>query len=89
MPVAVVTNQAGVARGYFDLGAVETVHAHIATALAEVGGHIDEWLFCPYHPDGVVPAFTRASWDRKPAPGMALAAAASLGLDLHKLVGRG
>ena len=83
MPVAVVTNQAGVARGYFDLASVETVHAHIATALAEVGGHVDEWLFCPYHPEGVVPAFTRASWDRKPAPGMALAAAASLGLDLH------
>ncbi len=83
IPVAVVTNQAGVARGYFDLAAVEAVHDRIATALAEVGGHIDAWLFCPYHPDGVVPAFTRASGDRKPAPGMALAAAASLGLDLQ------
>ncbi|GAB7007662.1 hypothetical protein JCM18899A_51370 [Nocardioides sp. AN3] len=83
VPVAVVTNQAGVARGYFDLAAVEAVHAHIDAALAEVGGHIDQWLFCPYHPDGVVPAFTRASWDRKPAPGMALAAAAALDLDLR------
>jgi D-sedoheptulose 7-phosphate isomerase/D-glycero-D-manno-heptose 1,7-bisphosphate phosphatase len=83
IPVAVVTNQAGVARGYFDLSAVEAVHGHIDAALAEVGGHIDQWLYCPYHPDGVVPAFKRASWDRKPAPGMALAAAAALGLDLH------
>ena len=83
IPVAVVTNQAGVARGYFDLVAVEAVHAHIDAALAEVGGHVDQWLYCPYHPDGVVPAFTRASWDRKPAPGMALAAAATLDLDLH------
>lgn len=83
IPVAVVTNQAGVARGYFDLAAVEAVHAHIDAALAEVGGHVDQWLYCPYHPDGVVPAFTRASSDRKPAPGMALAAAAALDLDLH------
>ena len=83
IPVAVVTNQAGVARGYFDLAAVEAVHAHIDAALAEVGGHVDQWLFCPYHPDGVVSAFTRASGDRKPAPGMAMAAAAALDLDLH------
>jgi D-sedoheptulose 7-phosphate isomerase/D-glycero-D-manno-heptose 1,7-bisphosphate phosphatase len=83
LPVAVVTNQAGVARGYFDLAAVEAVHAHIDAALAEVGAHVDQWLFCPYHPDGVVPSFTRASSDRKPAPGMALAAAAALDLDLH------
>jgi len=83
MPVAVVTNQAGVARGYYGLADVEAVHAHIADALAEVGGHVDEWLFCPYHPEGVVPAFTRASGDRKPASGMALAAAAALDLDLH------
>lgn len=83
IPVAVVTNQAGVARGYFDLAAVEAVHAHIDAALAEVGGHVDQWLYCPYHPDGVVPSFTRTSGDRKPAPGMALAAAAALDLDLH------
>jgi D-sedoheptulose 7-phosphate isomerase/D-glycero-D-manno-heptose 1,7-bisphosphate phosphatase len=83
IPVALVTNQAGVARGYYDVAAVEAVHAHIAGALAEVGGHIDEWLFCPYHPEGVVPAFTRESSDRKPAPGMAHAAAAALDLDLR------
>jgi histidinol-phosphate phosphatase family protein len=83
IPVAVVTNQAGVARGYFDLAAVEAVHAHIDAALAEVGGHVDRWLYCPYHPDGVVASFTRTSGDRKPAPGMALAAAAALDLDLH------
>ena len=63
LPVAVVTNQAGVARGFFELAAVEAVHAHIDAALAEVGGHVDQWLYCPYHPDGVVPSFTRASSD--------------------------
>jgi histidinol-phosphate phosphatase family protein len=82
VPVAVVTNQAGVARGHFGLEDVHRVHAHIDQELARAGAHIDMWLFCPYHPDGVVEAFARVSADRKPAPGMALAAAEALGLDL-------
>jgi len=82
VPVAVVTNQAGVARGYYELEDVTLVHKHMAAELAAHGAHVDQWLFCPYHPDGVVPAFTRASADRKPGPGMALAAAETLGLDL-------
>jgi histidinol-phosphate phosphatase family protein len=82
VPVAVVTNQAGVARGYYGIDDVELVHKHIAAELARKGAHVDLWLFCPYHPDGTVPAFARASSDRKPAPGMALAAAQALDLDL-------
>jgi D-sedoheptulose 7-phosphate isomerase/D-glycero-D-manno-heptose 1,7-bisphosphate phosphatase len=83
VPVAVVTNQAGVARGYYGIEDVEQVHKHMIAELARHGAHADLWLFCPYHPDGVVPAFTRASADRKPGPGMALAAAQALGLDLQ------
>jgi D-sedoheptulose 7-phosphate isomerase/D-glycero-D-manno-heptose 1,7-bisphosphate phosphatase len=82
LPVAVVTNQAGVARGYYRLDDVTAVHRYIDDELAREGAHIDLWLSCPYHPDGVVDPFARASQDRKPAPGMALAAAAALGLDL-------
>lgn len=82
IPVAVVTNQAGVARGYYALEDVDAVHAHIDAELARRGAHVDMWLFCPYHPDGVVDAFARASTDRKPGPGMAVAAAEALGLDL-------
>lgn len=82
LPVAVVTNQAGVARGYYEVADVEKVHAHIKEKLAECGAHVDLYLFCPYHPDGVVEAFARHSDDRKPGPGMAKAAAVSLGLDL-------
>ncbi|MDT0213265.1 HAD-IIIA family hydrolase [Rothia sp. ARF10] len=82
LPVAVVTNQSGVARGYYELEDVHLVHKHIAAELAEHGAHVDLWLFCPYHPDGSVPAFARSSSDRKPAPGMAIAAADALGLDL-------
>lgn len=82
LPVVVVTNQAGVARGFYELEDVALVHKHMAAELAARGAHVDLWLFCPYHPEGVVPAFARASADRKPGPGMALAAADALGLDL-------
>ena len=82
LPVAVVTNQAGVARGMYELDDVDLVHKHMVAEMARLGAHVDAWFFCPYHPDGVVSAFARASADRKPAPGMALAAAAALDLDL-------
>ena len=82
VPVAVVTNQSGVARGLYGLDDVDKVHAHIARQLAACGARIDLFAYCPYHPDGVVGAFSRTSEDRKPRPGMAHAAAAALGLDL-------
>ena len=82
LPVAVVTNQAGVARGYYGLDDVRLVHDFIAQRLAEHGAHIDLFLYCPYHPDGVVDDFARTSEDRKPRPGMAKAAASALRLDL-------
>ncbi|MGH8836268.1 MAG: HAD-IIIA family hydrolase [Actinomycetes bacterium] len=82
LPVAVVTNQAGVARGYFGIDDVHQVHKHMIEEMARQGAHVDLWLFCPYHPSGTVESFARASADRKPGPGMALAAAAALGLDL-------
>jgi histidinol-phosphate phosphatase family protein len=82
IPVAVVTNQAGVARGLYCIEDVALVHQHIAQCLAAHGAHIDMFVFCPYHPDGIVQAFARISEDRKPSPGMAKAAAAALNLDL-------
>jgi histidinol-phosphate phosphatase family domain/HAD-superfamily hydrolase, subfamily IIIA len=82
LPVAVVTNQAGVARGMYELADVELVHKHMVAELARLGAHVDAWFYCPYHPDGVVAAFARTSADRKPAPGMAVAAAGALDLDL-------
>jgi histidinol-phosphate phosphatase family protein len=82
IPVAVVTNQSGVARGLYGLEDVARVHRHIAERLAERGAHIDLFLYCPYHPAGTVEAFARTSDDRKPGPGMAKAAAAALSLDL-------
>jgi histidinol-phosphate phosphatase family protein len=82
VPVAVVTNQAGVARGLFDISDVEEVHHHITSLLAEHHAHIDQYFYCPYHPEGTVAEFTRSSVDRKPMPGMARAAAEALNLEL-------
>jgi histidinol-phosphate phosphatase family protein len=82
LPVAVVTNQAGVARGLYDIEDVQQVHKHMSAELARCGARVDRWLFCPYHPEGSVEAFARFSADRKPGPGMALAAAEALDIDL-------
>src|SRR5262249_20129558 len=74
--------QAGVARGHYGIEDVQLVHKHMIAELGRKGAHVDLWLFCPYHPDGIVESFARASADRKPAAGMALAAAEALDLDL-------
>src|SRR5258706_16157012 len=82
IPVAVLSNQAGVARGLYGLDDVALVHQYIADRLELRGAHVDLFLYCPYHPAGVVPAFARTSEDRKPRPGMAKAAQSVLNLDL-------
>ncbi len=82
IPVAVVTNQSGVARGLYGIEDVVRVHQYITERLAERGAHIDLYLFCPYHPAGVIEAFARTSEDRKPRPGMAKAAEAALNIAL-------
>ena len=89
IPVAVVTNQAGVARGLYGIDDVARVHRYIAERLAEHGAHIDLFLYCPYHPDGVVEAFARTSEDRKPGPGMAKAAAGRAQPRPDRVVGGG
>lgn len=68
----VVTNQSGVARGYYGLDAVESLHDWMNRELMKLGAHIDDFQYCPFHEDGVVEEFRRPSNRRKPAPGMIL-----------------
>lgn len=74
--VFVVTNQAGVARGYYDLDDVARFNHEVQTRLALVGAHIDRFYVAPYHPEGVVPEFAIDHFDRKPNPGMLIKALA-------------
>jgi D-glycero-D-manno-heptose 1,7-bisphosphate phosphatase len=79
--VVVVTNQAGVAKGYFSAADVEAVHAFVAGQLAGAGAHVDAFYYCPHHPEGTAGAYRVRCECRKPEPGMLRAAAADLGLD--------
>jgi D-glycero-D-manno-heptose 1,7-bisphosphate phosphatase len=68
----VVTNQAGVARGYYGVETVEKLHDWMNEDLAKIGAHIDEFQYCPYHEEAVVEQWRQSSTRRKPAPGMIL-----------------
>lgn len=73
--LVVVTNQSGVARGYFTMRAVNAIHAELRRRLAKAGARWDALYVSPHGPDSA------HSW-RKPKPGMLKAAARRLGLDL-------
>jgi D-glycero-D-manno-heptose 1,7-bisphosphate phosphatase len=84
IPVVVVTNQSGIARGYYDWSGFCAVQAALAAALAAAGARLDAVLACAYHGDGKAPLRIAAHPWRKPNPGMILAAAERMNLDLSR-----
>lgn len=68
--VFVVTNQAGVAHGYYGTADVEKLHRWMNNQLFAHGAHIDDFRYCPFHPEGRDPNFAFASPYRKPGPKM-------------------
>lgn len=82
--VFVVTNQSGIARGYFDETAVESVHRHMLTVLAREGAVIDDIRVCPHHVDGLVVEYRRECDCRKPKAGMILDLVAKWNVDVER-----
>ncbi len=72
--VFVVTNQSGVARGYYSEDDVAGLHAWMNAELAKFGAHIDAFYYCPHLPDGTVQEYRRDCRCRKPLPGLILQA---------------
>lgn len=81
--VVVVTNQAGVAHGYYDEAFVRTTHRFIDERVQAGRARIDAYYYCPHHPRAALEAYRCTCECRKPLPGMLHRAAGDLGIDLH------
>jgi D-glycero-D-manno-heptose 1,7-bisphosphate phosphatase len=81
LKIVLVSNQSGVARGFFTEAVVDEVHRHIAALLEEGGARIDAYYYCPHHPDGKVAGYARHCDCRKPKRGLVDRAAREFGID--------
>lgn len=81
--LVMITNQSGVARGYFTEEDVRAIHERIESDLAERNLEFDGIYYCPYLEEGSVEEYSRESRLRKPSPGMILDAEKDLGIDLE------
>ncbi len=77
----VVSNQSGVARGYFPEAALAAVEARLRAMFAAAGVPLAAFYYCPHHPDGSVPEYAVSCLCRKPFPGMIVRAAREHGID--------
>ena len=84
IPVVVVTNQSGIARGYYDWDGFRAVQAALSAALAAAGAHLDAVLACAYHAEGSAPLRVDGHPWRKPNPGMIIAAGRGMNLNLSR-----
>jgi len=82
VPLIVISNQGGIARGFFSPNALTAVHDRLAEMFREAGARLDGFYWCPHDPAGVLPAYAIACECRKPQPGLLLRAAKDLDLDL-------
>lgn len=68
--VLVITNQSGIARGYYKEEDVKRLHEHMISELKKQDAHIDAFYYCPHHPEGKITEYIKICTCRKPAPGM-------------------
>lgn len=79
--IVMVTNQSGVARGFFTEAVVAECHRHIEAQLAAAGAHIDAYYHCPHHPDGRVAEYAIRCDCRKPGTALVDRAVQAFGID--------
>ena len=70
--VIVVSNQSGIARGYFTFDDLAEVEKALIAMLAEKGAEVDAWYYCPHHEKGTVAEYAVKCTCRKPLPGLVL-----------------
>ncbi len=80
--IFVITNQSGVARGFYDEASVNSFHLNMQDSLAARGAHVDAFYYCPHHPEGTIKSFAIRCRCRKPEPGMLEQAAREWPIDL-------
>ena len=84
MKAVVISNQAGVAKGFFTEEFVHTVNKRLLALLKKKGAIIDKFYYCPHHPEEGKGVYLQKCHCRKPAPGMMLQAARELNIDLSR-----
>jgi D,D-heptose 1,7-bisphosphate phosphatase len=84
MKAVVMTNQSGVAKGYFTEEFVRTVHEHIQTMLRKRGAFIDAFYYCPHHQTEGIGVYLQSCACRKPGAGMLVQASKDLDIDLRR-----
>lgn len=82
--LVMISNQAGVAHGYFPEMALQAVHQRIDALLANYQVRLAGFYYCPHHPHGRIEAYKSECECRKPMPGMIQRAAVELGIDLSR-----
>ena len=86
--IIVVSNQSGIARGYFTFDDVKAVERRIEDVLKEQNAPLpDAWYYCPHHPKGMVAEYKADCGCRKPKPGLLIQAGHDFDIDFpHSLM---
>jgi len=80
----IVSNQSGVARGYFPIGLVHEIHNHMRRLLRQEGAILDGVYFCPHYPGGKVADYSVACECRKPRTGLIEQASGEFSIDMAR-----
>jgi D,D-heptose 1,7-bisphosphate phosphatase len=84
LTTVVITNQSGVARGFFPEAAIAEMNCTMKELLEEYEASLDGIYYCPHHPEGIIESYRKECDCRKPAAGLLMRAAQDHGIDLSR-----